>query len=253
MLIRPRLVGFAVKSAVWASCQAADAERENAAKRDLFRRCISHTERGSRWLSSFPDQLPGCPGWVRLLTMLLVIVAASAVAMLPGIDVASHLESTDSRAMGAEETHSFSRESVRAIAISLDRGEVTLDVAGVDSTSADVVILVSHSVASTAESSLSALKTSVELEESTGVLAITGMWNGGAEDAFAAPSAALQLTIPQPSLAETLLSVEVQIGAMDAGFGPQSRGDQAPSRPWRGFAAPAGDIVLKGVQAGYGC
>eukprot|EP01043_Picozoa_sp_COSAG02_P061543 COSAG02_NODE_8295_length_2628_cov_3.062475_2_plen_404_part_00 len=176
--------------------------------------------------------------------MLVIIAAAGVVAVLPSMDTASHVGATNSRKMGAAATHSFPVESVRAIAISLDRGKVTL-AAGSGSSSTDVAISVTHSVAPTAESSLSALSTSVKLDESTGVLVITGVWSGGVEDAFAAPAAELQLEIPR-SLSIDALSVEVQIGTAGAGFGAQSIGDQALSMPWRGFTAPAGDIVWKG-------
>lgn len=243
------MLEFAVKSSVWASCKAADEERENAQKRDVFRRCISQTERGGRWVSSFPDQLPGCPGWVRLLTMLLITLAAVVVAMLPGMEAASHLDSTDSRAMGEALAYSFPLESVRAIAISIDRGEVILDVGGgAGASSADVAISVSHSVAPTAESSLPLLSTSVKLDESTGVLSIIGVWTGDVADAFAAPSAALQLQIPvdEDSSSTETLSVEVQIGTVGAGLGAQSSNDEAFSTPWQGFTAPVGDIVWNG-------
>ena len=176
--------------------------------------------------------------------MLLVIAAAVVVAMLPGMHTAAHVDSTD-RTTGAYTSHSFPLESVRAIAISLDRGKVTLDVAGADASSADVEISVVHSVASTAESSLLALSTSVNLDDSTGALTITVVWNGGVEDAFAAPSAEVLLEIPR-SLSTETLSVEVKIGNVDTGFGQQSSGDQALSIPWRGFASPVGDIVWKG-------
>lgn len=237
---------FAVKSSVWASCQAADAERENAEKRDLFRRCIAHTERGGRWLTSLPDQLPGCPRWVRLLTMFLGIVVAGVVAMLPGMDTAVHVE-LGSRTVATDATYSFPLHSVRAIAVSLDRGKVTFDVAGTDSSSGDVAISVLHSVGPTAESSLSALSTTVKLDESSGVLTIIGVWDGGAEDAFAAPAAelALQLNVPS-SLSTDALSIEVRIDNVGTGFAPHSSGDQALSIPWRGFVAPEGDIIWEG-------
>ena len=177
--------------------------------------------------------------------MLLVIAAAVVVAMLPAMNTAARVDSTDSRSMGAYTSHSFPLESVRAIAISLARGKVTLDAAGADASSADVAISVLHSVASTAESSLSALSTSVKLDDSTGVLTITVVWNGGVEDAFAAPSAEVLLEIPR-SLSTETLSVEVKIGNVDAGFGLQSSGAQALSIPWRGFGDPVGDIVWKG-------
>eukprot|EP01043_Picozoa_sp_COSAG02_P011883 COSAG02_NODE_445_length_22163_cov_55.680611_10_plen_403_part_00 len=177
--------------------------------------------------------------------MFVVIAAAGVVAVLPGMETASHMDPTNSRKMDAAATHSFPVESVRAIAISFDCGKVTLGATGAGSSSTDVAISVTHSVASTAESSLSALATSVRLDDSTGVLAITGVWNGGVEDVFAAPAAELQLEIPR-SLSIDTLSVEVRIGTVGTRFEAQSSGDQALSMPWQGFAAPTGDIVWKG-------
>ena len=247
------MIGFdwnlSVKSSVWASCEAADETRENAEKRDLFRRCILHTERGGRWFSSFPDQLPGFPVWVRLLTMLVIVVGAFILAMLPGMGTATEVAggADDSRATDAGATYAFSLANVQAIAISLDRGAVTFETAAVGSTSTDLAIVVSQSVASAAESSLSSLSTVVTLDESTGVLAVTGTWSGGVEAAHAAPCATLQLTIPRDA-ALSIDSVEVTIGAAGAGFGTDDSSDlsHALSTPWLGFAAPVGDITWRG-------
>jgi hypothetical protein len=208
---------LSVKSSVWASCEAADETRENAEKRDLFRRCILHTERGGRWFSSFPDQLPGFPVWVRLLTMLVIVVGAFILAMLPGMGTATEVAggADDSRATDAGATYAFSLANVQAIAISLDRGAVTFETAAVGSTSTDLAIVV------------------------------TGTWSGGVEAAHAAPCATLQLTIPRDA---ALSIVEVTIGAAGAGFGTDDSSDlsHALSTPWLGFAAPVGDITWRG-------
>jgi hypothetical protein len=179
--------------------------------------------------------------------MLVIVVGAFILAMLPGMGTATEVAggADDSRATDAGATYAFSLANVQAIAISLDRGAVTFETAAVGSTSTDLAIVVSQSVASAAESSLSSLSTVVTLDESTGVLAVTGTWSGGVEAAHAAPCATLQLTIPRDA---ALSIVEVTIGAAGAGFGTDDSSDlsHALSTPWLGFAAPVGDITWRG-------
>jgi hypothetical protein len=181
--------------------------------------------------------------------MLVIVVGAFILAMLPGMGTATEVAggADDSRATDAGATYAFSLANVQAIAISLDRGAVTFETAAVGSTSTDLAIVVSQSVASAAESSLSSLSTVVTLDESTGVLAVTGTWSGGVEAAHAAPCATLQLTIPRDA-ALSIDSVEVTIGAAGAGFGTDDSSDlsHALSTPWLGFAAPVGDITWRG-------
>ena len=234
------------KSSVWSSLQAADEEREAAENRDLCRRCISKTESGGRWLSSFPDQLPGFPIWVRLLTMTATVIAAFVLAMLPGMDTAAQVGNTGARVTDADVPYSFPLADVKAIAISLDRGAVAVQtVATAGSSSTDVSVVVSHSVGPGADGGLTSLVTVATLDENTGVLLITGTWSGGVEWAFAAPSASLQLVIPASDSTRTL-SVEVAIGATGGGVGPDGSSDLALSTAWSGCVAPAGEIVWKG-------